>query len=279
MQSAISANHINAFMCMELNHAVGREIEKISEVAGYLWQREWAERNAGNISLNLTGLLEVKNNDIAGRKYIKCSMPAEVAGLVIFVSGTGERLRDLIKTPEKAACIIAVDSKAEGYRIIWGGEGRPDIKPTSEFVTHLAIHRFNHQSGNNHRCIVHTHPAELIALSHHSVFGHNQDALNKALWSMLPEISLFVPKGICLIPYALPGSKALADYTVEGLKKHSVILWAKHGALATGADAHEAFDYLDVANKGAKIYLKCLQAGFYPEGMSDEEMEGLKTLL
>ena len=30
------------------------ELEKISRIAGYLWQREWAERNAGNISINLS---------------------------------------------------------------------------------------------------------------------------------------------------------------------------------------------------------------------------------
>ena len=30
------------------------ELKKVSKVAGYLWQREWAERNAGNISMNLT---------------------------------------------------------------------------------------------------------------------------------------------------------------------------------------------------------------------------------
>ena len=264
---------------MELNQVVIREIEKISEIAGYLWQRRWAERNAGNISLNLTGLADVESISTKGCNYVKSILPAEAAGLVIFVSGTGERLRDLIKTPEKAGCIIVVESNAQGYHIVWGGAGRPDIRPTSEFLTHIAIHLFNIQAGNNHRCVVHTHPVELIALSHHKLFGHDQDALNKALWSMLPEIRLFIPKGVFLAPYKLPGSQALADITVKGLKNHSVILWAKHGALATGIDASEAFDYIDVANKGAEIYLKCLQAGFVPEGMSDEEMKGLDIFL
>lgn len=264
---------------MELNQAVILEIEKISEVAGYLWQREWAERNAGNISLNLTGLFDVESIRTEGKVYVKCSLPADASGLVIFVSGTGERLRDLIKSPEKAACIIIIDSKADGYHIVWGGEGKPGFRPTSEFVTHLAVHLFNIQAGNNHRCVVHTHPTELIALSHHKVLGHDQAALNRALWSMLPEIRLFVPKGICITPYTLPGSEALANCTIEGLKNHNVILWAKHGALSTGTDAVEAFDYLDVANKGAKIYLKCLEAGFIPEGMSDLEMEGLDIYL
>lgn len=33
------------------------EIGRIAEVAGYLWTKGWAERNGGNISVNLTGLL------------------------------------------------------------------------------------------------------------------------------------------------------------------------------------------------------------------------------
>ena len=34
----------------ELQH----EIDKIAEVAGYLWQNGWAERNGGNITVNIT---------------------------------------------------------------------------------------------------------------------------------------------------------------------------------------------------------------------------------
>ena len=30
------------------------EIEKTAEVAGYLWQNGWAERNGGNITVNIT---------------------------------------------------------------------------------------------------------------------------------------------------------------------------------------------------------------------------------
>ena len=30
------------------------EINKVAEVAGYLWQKGWAERNGGNITINIT---------------------------------------------------------------------------------------------------------------------------------------------------------------------------------------------------------------------------------
>lgn len=35
---------------LEQRPALTQEIEKIAEVAGYLWQNGWAERNGGNIT-------------------------------------------------------------------------------------------------------------------------------------------------------------------------------------------------------------------------------------
>ena len=34
--------------------ALAQEVEKVAEVAGYLWQKGWAERNGGNITVNIT---------------------------------------------------------------------------------------------------------------------------------------------------------------------------------------------------------------------------------
>ena len=45
---------------------VEKELKKISRVASYLWQREWAERNAGNISMNLTSFFDIE--DIKNKK-------------------------------------------------------------------------------------------------------------------------------------------------------------------------------------------------------------------
>ena len=42
------------------NSALMAEIERIAEVAGYLWTRGWAERNGGNISVNVTTLLSAE---------------------------------------------------------------------------------------------------------------------------------------------------------------------------------------------------------------------------
>jgi rhamnulose-1-phosphate aldolase len=263
---------------MMINDIIRNEILKVSQVSGYLWQRGWAERNAGNISLDLTGLAEVDGAGVLSKRYVAHRMPAKAAGKLIFITGTGERLRELVDRPEKAACIIKIDAEAKGYHIVSGGEGNHMFRPTMEFVSHLSIHLYNEKVGNGHRCVLHTHPIELIAISHHPFLGHNEEALNKAIWGMLPEARVFIPRGISIAPYEITGSEALANATIVGLMSRDVVLWSKHGALTTGRDAQEAFDFMDVANKGVLIYLKCLQAGYTPEGLSAEEIKDLEIL-
>ncbi|MFX4315194.1 rhamnulose-1-phosphate aldolase, partial [Enterobacter sp. 63] len=64
--------------------------------------------------------------------------------------------------------------------------------------------------------------------------------------------------------------------TTTQLRHHDVAIWEKHGAVATGIDALQAFDFVDVANKGAKLHLMCLASGFEPEGVSMNDMRELE---
>ena len=43
---------------LEGRPALRAEVEKTAEVAGYLWQNGWAERNGGNITVNITDLVD-----------------------------------------------------------------------------------------------------------------------------------------------------------------------------------------------------------------------------
>ncbi len=258
-----------------LAHNIENQLNAVKEVASYLWEKGWAERNAGNISVDLSDYYP-ENDFSPSDRYYKCNLPFESAGLTLFVTGAGERLRDLKYKADKVSCILKIDAQAKGYNIIWGGNGNKNFKPTSEFISHLTIHLNNRERGNGHKCVLHTHPIELIALSHNPFLRRDEDLLNKKLWSMLPEVRVFVPKGIAIIDYIIPGSKELAEATVNRLNERNVVLWSKHGALSSGKDAVEAFDFIDVLNKGAIIYLKCLQFGFVPEGLTDKEMQGLE---
>lgn len=255
---------------------VKKEIEKVSEIAGYLWEREWAERNAGNISINLTEYFEDIKIDNLDR-FFEFNFPNNVAGLVVFITGTGCHLRHLINRIEEAACILKINDDATGYSIIWGGN-KENFGPTCELISHVKIHQFNTENNPTHKTIIHTHPIELIVMSHHPLF-EDQERFNFSLWKMCPEIRVFVPKGVHCTPYALSSTEDLADKTIEALSKHNVSLWEKHGATATGEDAERAFDYLDVANKGAKLLLTAWSAGFDPIGLSKKQLTELEQFI
>ncbi|HPM75727.1 MAG TPA: class II aldolase/adducin family protein [bacterium] len=123
--------------------------------------------------------------------------------------------------------------------------------------------------------MLHTHPQELIALTHLPQYL-DQTALNRALWAMLPEVVILIPHGIGLIPYLRTGTQELATATATALENgHRVTLWEKHGCLAAGRDIVEAFDLIDTANKAAQILLTCLQTGRAPQGLSREQIEEL----
>ena len=39
---------------LENRPVLAAEVDKVAETAGYLWQKGWAERNGGNITVNIT---------------------------------------------------------------------------------------------------------------------------------------------------------------------------------------------------------------------------------
>jgi len=42
------------------NKNLKEQLDEVAEIAGYLWEKGWAERNAGNISINISVLLAMK---------------------------------------------------------------------------------------------------------------------------------------------------------------------------------------------------------------------------
>jgi rhamnulose-1-phosphate aldolase len=91
---------------------------------------------------------------------------------------------------------------------------------------------------------------------------------------MIPEAKIYVPRGIGWVPYRLTASQDLADETVKALeRKHKVVLWEKHGVLAVGKDAVEAFDLVDAMNKAAVLYLLCRQTGQKPQGLTRKQID------
>ena len=56
---------------LENRPALAKEVNKVAEVAGYLWQKGWAERNGGNITVNIT---EFVDDEIRQMKPIRAEL-------------------------------------------------------------------------------------------------------------------------------------------------------------------------------------------------------------
>ena len=62
-------------------------IDQIAEVSGYLWEKGWAARNAGNVSLNVTQLVPDSIRKLTGYPKISLkSIPEELAGQYFLVT-------------------------------------------------------------------------------------------------------------------------------------------------------------------------------------------------
>lgn len=248
------------------------EIEKIAEIAGYLWEKNWAERNGGNISVNLTDRIDDQISQLpalAPKIELEEAVTA-LAGNIFYVTGTGKRMRYVARCPFSNGSIIRIADDGKSFDII----AEQPIVPTSELPSHLAMHNFLKTKGIDNKIVLHTHPTDLIALSHCKPFL-NSEHLTRTLWSMIPECRIIVPKGVGIVPYEIPGSMELAKATIKQLDRHDVVLWEKHGILAVGDNLIECFDAIDTLSKSAQIYLNARQAGFEPEGMTDGQLDDL----
>ena len=262
---------------LKQNKKVEKIILQVAEVAQYLWQNGWAERNAGNISVNINHLIKGDLDDV--NKYPIFELPEpypELANQYFFVTGTGKRMRDLARSPLKNALIIKITSDGKSYHMLSRHKQNvPAFMPTSELPTHLSIHQQIAVRGSNKKVIIHTHANELVALTH-SPEIKSKEQINNILWGMHPEAMVFIPKGVGFVPYIMPGSVDIAKETLKEFKNHDVILWEKHGVFAIGESVFDTFDSIDIVSKSAKIWFMCKQAGFDPEGLTDKQLSELK---
>ena len=88
---------------------------QVAETAGYLWEKGWAERNGGNITVNIT---EHVDDDmrampaISEPKAIGTVLP-ELKGCWFYCKGTQKRMRDLARDPMANGSIIRITDDCE----------------------------------------------------------------------------------------------------------------------------------------------------------------------
>ncbi len=256
--------------------ALKAEIDRVAEVAGYLWMKGWAERNGGNITINVTECVDAgmaAMPAISEPRAIGKTL-SHLKGCWFYCKGTGRRMRDLARDPMANGAIIRILDDCARYEIV----ADEPVAPTSELPSHLAVHDYLLAKGSPYRASLHTHPIELVALTH-SRKWMEKDVATRMLWSMIPETKAFCPRGLGMVPYMLPSSVELAEATIRALDEdYDVVMWEKHGVFAVDTDIMNAFDQVDVLNKSALIYIAARNMGFEPEGMSDAQMREISEV-
>ena len=84
---------------LENRPALTYAVNQVAEVAGYLWQKGWAERNGGNITLNIT---EFVDDEIKALPAISEVKPAGA----LYVTTTITKWSDGSKTRDDDSMII-----------------------------------------------------------------------------------------------------------------------------------------------------------------------------
>jgi L-fuculose-phosphate aldolase len=152
----------------------------------------------------------------------------------------------LLVTP---AGLSKIDVREEDLVVVTP-EGRPVAgagRPSSELGMHLRIYARR----SDVRAVVHAHPPLATALA---VAGED------LLLPVLPEI-VVQTGGVPLVPYATPGSEALADAIEPFLVHHDAFLMANHGATSLGPDLSTAHQRMESLEHAARILVAARHLG------------------
>jgi len=238
-----------------------------------LWQKGWAERNAGNLSVRLEAEDEVPGPPRTDGDWrpIGASVP-EVGGERFLFTGTGTFMRNVELEPPRDLGAIDVDPAGERFRVVWGYE-RGGL-PTSELPPHLRAHAARRgATGGADRAVIHTHPQNLIALTY--ALPLDTASLTRLLWEMHTECIVVFPAGCGFVPWRLPGSDDLARATAEVLSRRTMAVWQHHGIVAAGPDLDHAFGLIETAEKAAEIYLKAAALGPVERRLTTRQLTAL----
>jgi rhamnulose-1-phosphate aldolase len=247
-------------------------LRMMGEAGRHLADIEASEGAAGNISVCLRWPMEPRTRFPQVDEIELPQAVPELAGATFLVSGSGRRLREIIDDPTaNIACIVVNEGGRTGK--IYTSYHRHFAIVTSEFNSHLAVHYDQMVStATNFHAVIHAQPLHLTYLSH---IPRYQDAqyLNTHLLRWQPETIINLPEGIGFAPFKLPGSPSLMAANVELLRKHRIVVWAKHGVMArSDVSVKRAADRVEYAETGAKYEYLNLAVGEIGEGLSPDEV-------
>jgi rhamnulose-1-phosphate aldolase len=249
----------------ELLATIGEAGQRVSAI-------EASEGAAGNISIFIGWPLEVRRRfPLAEPFTLPAPAPALAGGLVI-VTGSGRRLRDIHAHPEANLGVVRVGADGASAQL-YMAPGRLFQRVTSEFNSHLAVHNDQvARGGTNFHALIHAQPPHLVYLSHIPAY-RAQAHFNRRLLRWEPETIVNLPEGIGVLPYCLPGSPAMMEANLVGLRTHNVVLWSKHGVMArSDLSVTRAADRIEYAETAALYEYMDLANGRQGEGLTTAEL-------
>ena len=252
----------------DLLHMMGQAGRHLAEI-------EACEGAAGNISVCLRWPVEPRKLfPVASGMTLPQAVP-ELAGATSLVSGSGRRLREIIDEPTAHVACVVVNEGGQTTSVYTAENCRFE-RVTSEFNSHLAVHYDQMRaSGTNFHALIHAQPLRLTYLSQVTAY-QNETYLNRHLLRWQPETIINLPEGVGFIPFRVPGSPELMAANVEALRKHRVVIWAKHGAMArSDVSVKRAADRIEYAETAAKYEYLNLAAGERGEGLSTDEIRAV----
>lgn len=250
-------------------------LEMMGEAGRRLSDIEASEGAAGNISICLRWPVEPRSRFPLVEDILLPQPVPELAGTCFLVSGSGRRLREIIDLPTASiACLIVQEGGLMGR--LYTSYQRRFERVTSEFNSHLAVHYDQIlRSGTNFHAVIHAQPPYLTYFSHIQKYW-DETYLNRHLLRWQPETIVQLPEGIGLVPFRLPGSPALMQATVEAMRTHRIVIWAKHGVMArSDISVKRAADRVEYAETAARYEYLNLNAGEPAEGLLPEEIRAI----
>lgn len=250
-------------------------ITLIGEAGQRLAEIEASEGAAGNISVYLGWHVDPRRKFPMEQSIAIPTPVPELANGLFLVTGSGRRLREIAHDPE--ANLGAVRVHPDGRTAtLYTSPRRLFERLTSEFNSHLAVHCDQVvRTHTNFHALIHAQPLHLTYLSHIARY-QDERYLNLHILRWQPESIVQLPEGVGLVPFLLPGSDELMQATVEKLRTHRVVVWAKHGVMArSDASVKRALDRIEYAETGARYEYLNLVNHEMGEGLTAEEIRNL----
>ena len=231
-----------------------------------------SEGSAGNISVCMAWPIEVRRRFPLAETVTLPSPVPTLAGHTVIVTGSGRRLREIGADPEANLGALTID---EGgiTATLHSSPRRLFARLTSELNSHLAVHADQiATSGSNFHAVIHAQPLRTTMLSHIPEYREG-DTMTRRLFRWEPETIVHLPEGLCVLPFILPGSKALEEATLDGLRSHRIVVWSKHGVMArSDRSVTNAADLVEYVETAAVFEILNHSTGQHAEGLSDAEL-------